>query len=82
MSGRAAGAAARGWARWKVIARAIGNFQARVLLSVFYFVVVPPFALAVKLWSDPLRLRPGRADTAWIDRAASDTSREAARRQF
>ena len=29
----------------KVIAPSIGNFQARVLLSVFYFVLVPPFAL-------------------------------------
>jgi len=28
-----------------VIAPSIGNFQARVLLSVFYFVLVPPFAL-------------------------------------
>jgi len=38
-------AVVRIWARWKVVAPSIGNFQARVLLSVFYFVVVPPFAL-------------------------------------
>lgn len=46
--------AARAWARWKVIARAIGTFQARILLTVFCLVVVPPFALVVRFWMDPL----------------------------
>ncbi len=70
------------WARWKTVARVIGNFQARVLLSVFYFVIVPPFALAVKLWKDPLRLGAFRGATAWTERPARDASPEAARRQF
>jgi len=74
-------AAARAWARWKIIAHAIGTFQARVLLSVFYFVVVPPFALIVKV-KDPLGLRRRDISGAWVVRPAVDTSSEAARRQF
>ena len=74
--------AARAWARWKAIAHVIGNFQARVLLSVFYFVVAPPFALIVKVWKDPLRLQLHRGTSGWIERPAAETSPEAGRRQF
>jgi hypothetical protein len=74
-------AVVRIWARWKVIAHAIGNFQARVLLSVFYFVVVPPFALIVKV-KDPLGLRQRDRASAWLERPAPDTSSESAHRQF
>ena len=72
-------AAARAWERWKVIAHAIGTFQARLLLSVFYFVVVPPFALIVKV-KDPLGLR--RQGGGWTERPIVDASSESARRQF
>ena len=44
------------WAAWKHLAHKIGNFQARLLLTVFYFVIVAPFALKVRLFSDPLQL--------------------------
>jgi hypothetical protein len=74
--------ARRAWARWTAIAHVIGTFQARVLLSVFYFVVVPPFALIVRLGRDPLRLRPGSDETGWIDRPPPDTSAATASRQF
>ena len=56
------------WRRWTVIAHIIGTFQARVLLSVFYLVVIPPFALIVKLWLDPLHLRRAAGSSAWITR--------------
>ena len=68
------------WARWLVIAHIIGNFQARVLPTVFYFSIVPPFALIVKLARDPLGLRLPRGDTYWQPRADADPG--AARRQF
>jgi hypothetical protein len=74
-------AAFRAWGRWKVVAHAIGTFQARVLLSVFYFVVVPPFALIVKV-KDPLGLRRRGRVGGWIERPVADMSSESARRQF
>lgn len=49
------------WEAWKRVGRRIGDFQARLLLSVFYFVVVAPFALAVRWAGDPMALRPGAA---------------------
>jgi hypothetical protein len=59
----------RVWAGWLRIAHIIGTFQARVLLSVFYFVVVPFFALLVKVSRDPLALRDVPRTTFWLERA-------------
>ena len=49
-----------GWERWKAMAARAATFQARVLLVVFYWVVVSPFALVLRLVADPLELRQGR----------------------
>lgn len=42
------------WDRWKDLAARAATFQARVLLSAFYWVVLPPFALLARLSGDPL----------------------------
>jgi len=70
------------WIRWTRLAHVIGNFQARVLLTLFYFVIVPPFAVIVRLLKDPLALRrPRRAETFWIERTPERAPAERARRQ-
>lgn len=66
--------------RWKVIAHKIGEFQSRLILSVFYFVVFAPFALGLKIFSDPLQLR---AFHGWTARSEEDApAAESSRRQF
>jgi hypothetical protein len=47
------------WEGWKRIARKIGDFQARIILTLFYFFVVGPFALLLQWRTDPLALKPG-----------------------
>ncbi|MGC1225940.1 MAG: hypothetical protein WA859_05620 [Candidatus Sulfotelmatobacter sp.] len=55
----------RAWEGWKKIARKIGNFQARVILTVFYGVLLMPFGLAARFFSDPLRIK--RPLQQWLD---------------
>jgi len=70
------------WEWWKPIGHRIGNFQARVVLTLFYFVGVMPFAIGVLLLSDPLGLKAGRP-VRWIARPADDDDAlTLARRQF
>ena len=69
------------WLRWKAIAGAIADFQARVILSLFYFVVVLPFGLAVRLFADPLRIR-GERRTGWVDCIERTQTVDEAMRQF
>ncbi len=71
----------RFWAWWLRTAEVIGNFQSRVVLSLFYFVLVLPFGLAVRLFADPLRIR-GRRQTAWTDFSDRAGTVEEGRKQF
>lgn len=41
---------------WLRIAKPIANFQARVLFTIFYFVLFVFVGLPMRLFSDPLRL--------------------------
>lgn len=59
------------WEKWKAIAHKIGDFQARLLLSVFYFLIFGPFAVGVKLFSDPLRLGPS-CPGGWMPRPSPE----------
>jgi hypothetical protein len=71
------------WAAWKRVARKIGDFQARVLLTLFYFVLLAPFALLVRRTSDPLSLKAG-AQRGWgvRDNTPDEYTLEMARKQF
>jgi len=72
----------RGWERWKEFAHRMGNFQGRVLLIFFYFVIVPPFGFLVRVFHDPLRLRGGRGNSSWLERPTPNTNLDDARSQF
>ena len=67
------------WTAWKAIAHKIGNFQARVILTIFYGVLVMPFGLAARMFSDPLRIK--RRPTEWLDHPTEPTDLQWARRQ-
>jgi hypothetical protein len=68
------------WEGWKRVARAIGNFQARVLLTVFYVVLILPFGVAVRLLADPLRIR--RPSRKWAPSNSDAIDMAAAHRQW
>jgi hypothetical protein len=55
------------WQAWTRLAHKIGNFQARVLLTLLYAFLVFPFAMVVRLFSD--RLRTKKRPVCWIDRS-------------
>ncbi|HML21336.1 MAG TPA: hypothetical protein PKD09_06805 [Aggregatilinea sp.] len=66
--------------RWDIVGQAYADFQGRLIAVLFYFTIFVPFALAVRLASDPLHLR--KADTRWLDRTPVGTTLDDARRQF
>jgi hypothetical protein len=71
------------WDGWKKIARKIGDFNARVILTIFYFILLLPFAILVKWLSDPLEIKKGAAKGWRIIEVKSDISpMEKAARQF
>lgn len=72
----------RFWQQWRELAGYIGDFQARLLLTVFYFSVGVPFGLLARFVIDPLCMRRRRDASAWTRRAIPAVHMSAARRQF
>jgi hypothetical protein len=66
------------WQAWKELAHRIGNFQARVILTIFYALLVP-FGLGTRLFSDPLRTKS--LPTEWLDHTGDARDMQAAMRQ-
>ncbi len=67
------------WRAWSRLAHRIGNFQARVLLTIVYAVVVLPFGLLVRLFGDPLRIKKRPAH--WLEHSDDTYDLDWARRQ-
>jgi hypothetical protein len=68
------------WQGWKRIAHKIGEFQSRLILSLFYYVLFAPFAIGVKFFSDPLQIKKYQG---WLLRNdGADDSSVYARRQY
>jgi hypothetical protein len=55
------------WQRWKRVARVIANVQARLILMVFYFVVLLPFACGFQILSPRSRAKlPEHKGSHWL----------------
>ena len=67
------------WERWKKIGHAIGNFQARVLLTLIYAVLIMPFGLLVRVFADSLHIK--KRPEKWLDHPELPTNMNQARQQ-
>lgn len=78
---RPSGLFRRLWQGWTHFAEEMGNVQGRLLMGFFYFVVVTPFGLGTRLFSDPLNIKQRPTDSAWVEKDPIDRSLEEAREQ-
>ena len=69
------------WEAWKRFGQVIGDFVGRLVLTVFYFTLFVPFALIVRLFMDPLALRPV-VNPKWLERKTTDLTLDDSRRLF
>ena len=65
----------------KAISTAIGTVVGRIILTIFYFVLIPPFALWSRHKTDPLR-RERSAAGPWTVREPVEEGLDAALRQY
>ena len=71
------------WETWKRLGRRIADIQVRALLTLFYFLIFAPFALAVRWGTDPLTIKAYRV-RGWqsMNSRESGSMMDEARRQF
>ena len=68
------------WRGWQRVGRSIGDLVSRTITTLAYLLVVPPFAIGVRLLADPLELRPG--PSRWIHGPPTPSGLAEARREF
>ncbi len=69
------------WERWQIIGHINGEYIARFITNLFYFTILVPFGLGVRLFADPLGLRKG-SSSYWKARKPVSTALDDARSQF
>jgi len=70
----------RVWKKWRAFGQVMGDFVARVFMTVFYFTVAIPFGIGVRLLKDPLHLKS--KDVRWLARESKEDTIEGARRLY
>lgn len=70
------------WRAWQDYFSVVGSFQSRIFLSLFFFIVVTPFALAVKAFSDPLRINYRGNESHWLPKTVSKADLEQSGKQY
>ncbi len=72
------------WKRWTILGEVYGDFQARLFATLFYFTILVPFAVVMRLTGrDPLQLGGTNAkNRGWLKRAPVGNALDEARRQF
>ena len=63
------------------LGRRLGQLQASLILSLFYFVLLAPVAIVFKFLADPLRLRKSER-SLWCTRVRPNAVVEWGKRQF
>jgi len=64
---------------WKKFGHFIGNVNARILLTLLYAIVIMPFGLAVRFFSDSMHIK--KRPESWFEHPAIPNTLEEARRQ-
>lgn len=69
------------WGKWKKVARRLGDFQARVLLILFYFSLLVPFSVLTTFTSKRFfKKQPKKS--LWLDFSERYQSLEEAKGQY
>ncbi len=71
----------RAWESWKIFAEKMGNVQGRMIMGFFYFIIVTPFGLGARIFSDPLAIKKMPDRSGWVNKEPLDTTLETAREQ-
>jgi hypothetical protein len=61
------------WNLWVPIGRFIGDWMARIVLTIFYFTILLPYGLGVRFFRDPLDLKT-KTKGGWIERSNEEVS--------
>ena len=68
------------WRKWRAFGKVMGDFVARIIMTIFYFTIALPFGVGVRLFKDPLHLK--KQESGWRKREDREETLESARRLY
>lgn len=71
----------RAWQRWNDFAGRMGGVQGRLLMGFFYFIIVTPFGVVARLFTDALAIKKAPDQSNWRPKEGTDLTIEAAQEQ-
>lgn len=69
------------YSRWKTIAHHLGIFQSKVILTLFYFILLLPFGIIFSLFKDELGVKTAQKST-WTRKKNQSMSIAELKEQF
>lgn len=69
------------WNKWKAFSDWVGNIVARIIFTIFYFIILLIPGLIVTLFTDKLKIK-SKVESTWIDRKDFEDSLEKAKLQY
>lgn len=66
----------------KVILLHLGHIQARILLTIIYFLLVLPLGILARFFSDLLGIKKKGKGTFWITKTPDSKIQESSRKQY
>lgn len=69
----------RAWKAWLKVGHTIGSFNSRLILTIFYWLIIMPYALIMKFTHDSMRTK---GTHGWLARETKDLTLKDASRQF
>lgn len=67
--------------RFSILQAIVADIVGHAIALVFYFVIILPFGLASRIFSDPLHLKGDRMKPSWLDRHAVGSDLDSAKQQ-
>lgn len=72
----------KAWEKWMAFAEIFGTFMSGVILSILYLTLVLPYGLAIRFFSDPLRIKSLPPHSNWKDLPSKSPSLDVYRKQY
>jgi hypothetical protein len=69
------------WNRLLVVTSVIGDVQGRFIAIMFYYTVLVPFGIGMRLFGDPLQSKTTFGQPHWLERPVVSTTLDDAKRQ-
>jgi hypothetical protein len=69
------------WRRWSILQSIVADIVGRVIATLFYFIIILPFGIIMRLVSDPLHIKGENMKPAWLVRHPVSSDPDSARQQ-